>query len=420
MISESLYRFGLGFAASAFVARQLGAENYGIFSYVLSFVMFFSFLFKVGGEEPLVKSIIENPSERASLIASASLLKLIGGFIAIAVIGLSSIYVVELDKTTQYFIFIYSLFFLLKFSDSLESSFRADKKFALLSFGKMVIFTITTVLKFIGVYLKQSVDYFVYISCIELFLIFIFFISAHKYHYNSFGLFSKPIFSQVKKFLIISLPLTIVVFIVDGVIRIDQIMVKEFTSFATLGEYAVAAKLINLWTYIPLALINALYPEMVDKKKSPSIYNLISEYAGLSLAFSFSLSIGVYFLGDFVVNLVYGNAFKEASDFLFLYSITTFFSYLTILRYRYSFIRKKAWIEVILGLALMVLNITLNYFMIPQYGAKGAIWASIISYIIIHFAAILKWKYLRAFYFSYLKGILVLQNTVKKRIFRSR
>lgn len=414
MVVESLYRFGLGFLASVFVARHLGPSDYGLFSFVLSCVMLFSFFYKLGVDDLVMKCIFDNPEDRAAIVLSGLVIKFIGGVLGFTLINISLFFWSSQPLLISYLILLYSAFFLLKFTDVFEASLRTKNKFFEISLWKTIIFTLTTSFKFIAVYMQLKVEFFIYISCVELFLIAIFFTLYHEKTFRRLEYLKRI---DLKLFTMVfrkAIPLSLIIFFVEGMGRVDQILIKEFSSLSDLGNYAVSAKIIMLMTYIPTAILAAIYPEMITSQNNQEkMYALVKEYSSLVLSFSLFLSLGVFFLGDFVIDIVYGGQYKGAATYLFLYSLVTFFSYLGLLRFRYAFLRSIVRLELLLCALCLILNIVLSVILIPRYGPIGAIYATLLSHFIFNLTIPVSISSYRRFYLEYFLGFLYIKKSLQ-------
>ena len=94
------------------------------------------------------------------------------------------------------------------------------------------------------------------------------------------------------------------------------------------------------------------------------------------------------FLADWVIMTLYGSDYQEAADVLRIYIWASVFVSLGVASskwlvaenlQRYSFYRTA------LG---AVLNISCNFWLIPIYGIKGAVYATLISYFIVAYASL--------------------------------
>ena len=72
----------VGLFVGVWVARYLGPEQYGIYSYAIAFVALFSAFSTLGLEGIVVRNIVIEPSRKDEILGSAFMLRLLCGFLA--------------------------------------------------------------------------------------------------------------------------------------------------------------------------------------------------------------------------------------------------------------------------------------------------------------------------------------------------
>jgi O-antigen/teichoic acid export membrane protein len=166
--------------------------------------------------------------------------------------------------------------------------------------------------------------------------------------------------------------------------RIDQVMLKEIVGSLEVGFYSAAMRLIEAVAFIPMLLKSSLYPSIqIAKNVSKALYQdrLINFYR-LNFLFFLVLAIPTFIFAEQIIILLFGVAYQPAGVLLALLSIRLFFTNMGVARGSYILaenLMKFSMITMILG---TVVNIYLNYYLIPFYGAIGAIVATIVSFFV--------------------------------------
>ena len=96
--------------------------------------------------------------------------------------------------------------------------------------------------------------------------------------------------------------------------------------------------------------------------------------------YSFGISLATTLLAPMLVPLIYGVAFSASIPLLQIYTWSLFGTVAGFLITNVLVTENKRLIQVVVGVVPMVLNIILNLILIPQAGAAGAAWATVISY----------------------------------------
>ncbi|MBP3041627.1 flippase [Bacillaceae bacterium Marseille-Q3522] len=141
-----------------------------------------------------------------------------------------------------------------------------------------------------------------------------------------------------------------------------------FTNNTVVGYYASAEKLINAATGLINPISQTIYPHMnklaIKSKENGMVF--IRKIVKLVGAFTFSISIIIFFLAEFLVNLVLGDQYENSviivkilSLLPFLIGLSNIFGIQTMLTFGY----KKAFSKVLIMTSL--LNIVIAFCMVP-------------------------------------------------------
>ncbi len=86
MMAEQMLRLVAGLFVGVWVARFLGPAQFGVFSYVLSYVAIFGVIAKLGLEEVVIKELVSAPSQQEDIISTVFWIKLFGALATFLVI----------------------------------------------------------------------------------------------------------------------------------------------------------------------------------------------------------------------------------------------------------------------------------------------------------------------------------------------
>ena len=152
--------------------------------------------------------------------------------------------------------------------------------------------------------------------------------------------------------------------------KIDQIMLGEMLNDQSVGIYAAASKISESWyffgtiivtTYFPLILKNKIVDEGTYFEQLQSLFNVLS-------VLSISISFVVAFLSPYLINLLFGINYTEAIPVLIVHIWTCVFVFLGVASARSLIAFNLQRIILYRTILNMVINIVLNYFLIPIYG----------------------------------------------------
>ena len=163
--------------------------------------------------------------------------------------------------------------------------------------------------------------------------------------------------------------------------RIDQVMIKEMMNSEAVGQYAAAVRISEAWYFIPMVIASSLFPAIVNAKKQSEelYYARLQKLYDLMVWMAIAIALPMTFLSDWVVNLLYGSQYNQSGSVLMIHIWAGVFVFLGVAFSKYLTIEnltKKMFYRTFLG---AILNIILNYFLIPKYGIKGAAVATLLS-----------------------------------------
>ncbi|MBS0418469.1 MAG: oligosaccharide flippase family protein [Proteobacteria bacterium] len=170
--------------------------------------------------------------------------------------------------------------------------------------------------------------------------------------------------------------------------RVDLLLIVFLLGKASGGWYATDIKIVEVGL-MPLVLLGtAAYPVL-----SRSAAHGVAQLAPLSRDFFRSvlfasgwLAVGLYCLAPLVLTRLLGNSFQPAGNLLPLFAIVAVFKGVEVVLYRllYAVRKQNTYLGALAGgTALIVL---LNYALIPQFGATGAVFAVLLSSAVVNLA----------------------------------
>jgi len=165
-------------------------------------------------------------------------------------------------------------------------------------------------------------------------------------------------------------------------LRIDQVMLGNMAGSAELGNYSVAVRISEAWYFIPMVISSSVFPAIVEMEavSEELFYSNMQKLYNLMALLAYIVALPVAFFSKDIIQVLFSSAYSEAGPLLAILIWTGVFTSLGAARG--IFIVSKNWTRVNLvtiSLGCSV-NIALNYALIPNYGAMGAVIATFISY----------------------------------------
>jgi O-antigen/teichoic acid export membrane protein len=164
--------------------------------------------------------------------------------------------------------------------------------------------------------------------------------------------------------------------------RIDQMMIKEMLGERDVGLYSAAVRLSELWYVIPNVITSSLFPSIVNAKKiSAALYYLrLQRLYTFLLWIALAIAVPMTFLSGWIVNVLYGEAYRGAGQILMVNIWAGVFVFMGVASGSWLASENLQKIAFYRTFAGAVINIMLNLVLIPAYGVVGAAIATVISY----------------------------------------
>ena len=163
--------------------------------------------------------------------------------------------------------------------------------------------------------------------------------------------------------------------------RIDIVMLERLRGPAEAGIYATAARLSEVWYAVPQLVMVALFPVLWQFRETATRWREGVQATADALFWSaFAVAVVMQFIAEPLVTTLFGAEYQAAGAILALHIWAGVFVFMRALVSRWliaeDLIRLSLWSH---GAGAMT-NVLLNLWLIPLYGARGAAWATIVSY----------------------------------------
>ncbi|EWH04887.1 hypothetical protein AT00_17140 [Pseudoalteromonas lipolytica SCSIO 04301] len=176
--------------------------------------------------------------------------------------------------------------------------------------------------------------------------------------------------------------------------KVDQYMIYNLLGPEKQAVYAAALKLAEGWYFIFTAIVVSFFSS-ISKLYYTNATLYLESLKKLSLIcnfFCYLAIIVVLIFGDFIVDMLFGNAYIDSSVVLKIAIFQSFIISASYISQRIHLLEGMQKLSVIKAVTGLFLNVTLNYFMIPIYGVSGAAFATLLSHFIALFLSNLFFK----------------------------
>lgn len=379
MLGEKILRIVAELFVGIYVARYLGPEQFGVFSYAIAFVALFGAIAKLGLDGIVVRDLVNHPNKRDIYLGTAFWLKLTGALLTLITLAIA-VQFTSNDATTNLYIFIIGSGLVFQSFEVVDFYFQSKVLSKYVSTAKLIQLALSSVLKLYFIFIQADLFWFVLVSLIDqmslaLSLAFAFWRQKIGSLFGQFDL------STAKIMLRNSWPLILSGIAVMLYMRIDQIMIKEMLGERDVGLYSAAVRLSEAWYFVPVIITTSLFPAIVNAKKtSEKLYHARLQRLYTTLMWmAIAVAVPMTFLSDWLITLLYGEAYKGAGQVLMIHIWAGVFVSIGVASgswYISENLQRYAFYRTAIG---AIINVILNLILIPIFGLIGAATATVIA-----------------------------------------
>ena len=370
---------------NVFLARHLGTDQFGTWSYfysLLSIVMLLSY-FGINGAARKYVAQFNNTDKLGSILKSSLKIR-VSYSILFALIFLSIHRAVAsiLSRPDFELLFVVAVPLIIFsglvdfFKHVFEGLHRLKYAFVVIFFehGLKLIITIITL------FFVNGIVAVIYSFNLALFITSIIGFYFYYYHfYKNNRADKKSIDLDILKY---SLPLFFISIGFAVAVELDVLMIGIFSVDSEVGIYAVAKQIIVKLPHLALAIALGVMPVFakLNTSNKEELKLLFNKLILINTAIFGSLGLLILTTSWFFIPLIFGEEYQQSVlplmvlvFYLILFSYSIFFS--SLLDYQ-----GKATKRAVNLIITIVLNILLNIILIPRYGATGAAIGTSVSY----------------------------------------
>lgn len=366
---------GISFAVTLLLARGLGGESFGLYSYVVSYMFLFAFLADLGIERVVTREVARSPQHAGELLGSALVVKL--GLSAVAMsAAVGTAVAIGMSGDLFYCVVLAAAGLPMTveqvFRGYFQSRFQVAYTYAITLPGTLWFLAAAALVT--AFHLPVYVLFAFGLLISPLILLALLWVSRYRLHLDL-----RPRRHRMRSMLRDSVQLGGFIFLFMLSMRLDQVMLFHLRGDLEVGWYAVGVRLSEALALIPEALLMTLFPLLVSSETSAPerfhhTYRLGFKYlAAVSVFLAFALTL----LRHDVVALLFGPAYAPAAPSLAILAWNMFFGYVGVIYLSLFVAQSRHRLLLLVSAGALAVNVVLNLAWIPPYGATGAAAATL-------------------------------------------
>lgn len=404
LFAEKIIRMFVGLFIGIWIARYLGPDQFGLLNYVISFAAIFGIIGTFGLDGIIIRELVKDKAKRDIILGTAFWLRVIGSLLVMLILVIAS-YFTSNDSMTNYYILLIAFSSFFNATIVIDYFFKSEvqsKNSVKINISMLII---SSLLKIIFIVFNFPLIAFVYLVVIEAMILAVGYVSIYSKDNLTIWQwkFDKSTAIQMLKD---GWPLMISFMMVTIYMQSDIIMIKELLNVEGVGVYAAATRLSVAWYFIPSIIASSLFPALINAKKvSESLYYArFTKLLTLMIWMGIAIAIPMTFLSDWLIMILYGEAYNGAGIILSIHIWAAVFVFANSAINQWYVNENLQFISMIFTGIGAILNLVLNYLLIPIYGIVGSAIATIISYFIASFLCLLFHKETRKVFFIFIKS----------------
>lgn len=352
------------------LARFLGPEGYGSFAFVFAYLAFFDVIVNPGLDRIVVREISKNNSRLNEFIGNVVLMKTILAFISVALACFIA-HFLDYSEELKKLIYVAELTFFLSAGMSFQLAFEAHLQMVFRCLTQLISKVLLAVLIIFAIHLKASL---LTIVCCVVFSNFIEMSILWLFYSKKFGITLKVNLLLWRYLFREGLPLALSIVMIAANLRVNQLMLAKMTNLSELGHYVAAFQVVEAWGFLPSAFMLSIFPLLSDysvnsAEKFQKVYQLSFKYMS---ALSIPMAVGICTLAEPCIRILYGTQFDEAVGALKILAWSMVFMFVGAAHYNLLISVGYQKLDCLFTGAGLIINLLVNYTLIPFYGIEGA------------------------------------------------
>ena len=370
----------LAFLVNLLTARYLGPSNYGLVNYAALYTAFFTSFATLGLSSLLLKDFMENPKDAGIAVGTAIAMRLLSSTLsAISIVAIVAV-VDRGERLTMTVVALYSMSLIFQAFDTIQYWFQSRLESQYSTIATSVGYIIVSVYKVLLLVLGKDVRWFAISNTVDYAVAAVVFLGLYKWrggpqlHISSAK--GRALLRQSGSFILCGL-------MVSVYNCTDRFMLKHLLDEASVGYYATATSLATVWTFVLSAIIDSITPGIMQAHRADRVQFIRHNRQLYALVFYLSVAVSavITLLARPAVSLLYGEAYLPAVRPMQIITWYTAFSYLGVARGAWVVCEEKQKYLTPLYIGSALVNVALNFLLIPHWGATGAAVASLLTQI---------------------------------------
>ncbi len=410
LLFDKVLRMGVGLVVNIWVVRYLGPEQFGHLSYAIAFVALFGAFATLGLDGIVIREVVRNPNQADEILGTAFYLRLVGGA-ATLLISVAAIFLLRHDNSLSWMLVaIIAAGTIFQAFDVIDFWFQSQVLSRYTVIAKNSAFLAMAMVKIALILGHAPLMAFAWAALAEIVAGATGLVLVYRKCGHQFGDWRITL-ERSRRLLSDSWPLILSGLSVAIYMKLDQVMLGEMSGDGAVGIYTSATKLTEIWYMIPMIIVSSVFPAMVQSKENDEglYYRRITRLFSVMAAVSLPIALPMSLASNWLVIQLYGINYQAAGPVLAVHIWASLFVFYGVAQGPWDLaenLTRLAMVRIVIG---AIVNIGLNVWLIPRYGALGAAIATVVSQALAAVFLNVIHKKTRPIFFCQLKSLLFMR-----------
>jgi PST family polysaccharide transporter len=381
LFADRAVRMGVGLFVGVWVARYLGPQGFGQLNYVVAFVGMFGITASLGVDNLVIRDIVRDPSRTDETLGTAFAMKLLGGVLAAALSITAGWAVNRDDKVVLTMLVILGSLPILGAFDTFDLYFQSTVNSKYTVLARNAAFLVFAGVKVALIRSGAPVVAFAWAQAGEIATA----VALLGLLYRGRGPSPRgwrPSLARGRELLAESWPQVLTALAIMVYMKIDQIMLREMAGEREVGIYSAALRLSEVWYFVPMAVVASVFPSIVRVRETDRAlyYRRLLRLFSLMAAISILIAIPIAGGSRVLITALFGQKYAESAPVLSVHIWSSLFVFWGIAQEPWNVAEGFLRLSLLRTVIGAVINVGLNFVLIPWYGSVGAAWATVVAY----------------------------------------
>ena len=387
LFADQLVRMAAGLLVGVWVTRYLGPERFGWLSYATAIVSTVGAFTSIGLNAVVVRELVRTPADTDKWLGAAFLLKVLGAAVGFLVCVGAAWLQPAVAGPTRLLVIVVALGLFFQALDVFDLFFQARGESRISALVRIAACVAGSLLK-IGLILTHASLLLIAVGgLLELAFAGAAWLWSGRRSGQNVTSFHLD-WSVVPVLLRENWPLAVSSLAIYTQAYADQLMIGVMMGGGELGQYAAAMRIVSAFAFVPTVLYTVAAPEITRARRDDAVLYRRRLHSLYRVMFGLFLVTGLPLMaaGPWLARSLYGASYLGAAALLPWLAFRIFFMNFGVARSVFLTNENLFRFGLLTAVAGALVNLTLNFWFVPAWGARGAIASSLASFAVTTFA----------------------------------